>query len=162
MATSNRRTYNRTRQTQPERGPNSPDPGQYGPTRIIWTALGSFETTVYKNLLSPHVIKDDVPALVIVFKQGKRDFSIPLTSFRREELDALREAFNAACDEAAPLCEANDKFAREEEDNERGSYIRNYRGIPVVHRLEWKQPEHLARLQGGPDGVPPVAGDASQ
>lgn len=163
MASSTRRTYNRTRQTQPNWvNPNSPDSGQYGPTRIVWTELGLTNVTVYKNLLSPMVIKEGTPAVTIVFKCGPRDFSLCLTAHREDEILAMQETFNAAVAEALPLCRVNDEFARKEEDDGRGSYVRNYRGVPRVNRLKWRQPEHLARLQGGSEGVPGVDSGAPE
>lgn len=161
MGRTGRRSFNSTRHTggkqpewmsDPRRG--VPGSGQFAPTRVAWLeATSPIGAVVHKDMLSARRIFEDVPVVTLEVGYTNNKISMDLTQLRADELLALKKVFDAAVELALPLCEEIDKKAKEEMESGYGTYARNYRAVPQFNRVEWWQPEHIARVQKRLDAV---------
>jgi DNA gyrase/topoisomerase IV subunit A len=83
---------------------------------------------------------------VITFARNKTSFSINLSEFTTEELDAFVTSVNFAVNEARPVTELRDKIAKEAADNGDSVYYRSLRAAPKVSILK-------RRTAGDDEGV---------
>ena len=161
MATTGRRSYNVTRHTgkkdpswksDPRRG--VPGVGQFAPTRVAWMdSSAPIGAVVHKDILSERKMFDEIPIVSLEIGFSNNKVRMDLTILRKDELIALKQVIDAAVELALPLCEEIDERARKEMEDGYATYARNYRAVPKFNRVEWRQPEHIARVQERLDAV---------
>lgn len=137
-------------------------PEQISDTRTRWVLLGTTSVVLYES-----EEPDDAghfagyPSVRLVFSRNRERLSLLLTHYTAEEIRMLREFVNHALDLAEPLCEERDRIAREAfENNDDDTYIRLYRPTPQLHVRKRRQPQHGARVPGGPDFPAEVLAEA--
>lgn len=120
-----------------------------GENEILWTTVFPYNLKLWEN--DPHEDTEEPGMeffLSITNTITHQTVTLVLTSFTDQELTAFGDFIAQAVGRVKETVQARDAYAQEQFSNGNDSFKRLYRGLPVIHSRQRRQPEHGESLPG--------------